>query len=76
MNLRNRWVQEQQLDESTDHGTSKTATQLFCVGQELIDSSGSRIGFLFPPSLARADGDVGLNQTDGLMVEDSDVRMS
>lgn len=49
--LRNRRVLEQLLYEGTDHGTSKTAAELFGVGQELIDSPGSGIGFLFPPAI-------------------------
>ena len=46
-----RGVFEQLLDESIDHRTSKAAAKLVGVGQKLVDSSGSRIGFLLPPAV-------------------------
>jgi hypothetical protein len=45
-------VLEQLLDKGPDHGTPQALTELLSVGEELIDSPRSGIGFIFPPSIA------------------------
>ena len=67
-------VLEELFDESSDHGASETSAKLVFVRKELIDPSRSWIGLGLPPPVTRTHDDVRLYETDGLAVDESDVR--
>ncbi len=76
LNHRDRWIGEDHLDEGPDHGSAKAGVQSILIGEELVDTPGTGVSFVFPPSVARVLDHVALDEANGLTSRPGDVAAS
>jgi len=71
-----RRVGQQLLDEGPYHRAADALVHLVGMREELVDAAHAGVGDVLPPAIARAHGDIGLDEADGGSVERSDIGQS
>jgi hypothetical protein len=65
---------EQPSDKGANHCAANTSAELICLGQELINTSRSRIGFALPPTSSTPHDDVRLDKANRCAIHMRDLR--
>jgi hypothetical protein len=61
-------VSKYHSEKCADHCSTESLIELMLIGKKLIHAACARVAFILPPSIPRAHDDVGLNESDRLMV--------